>query len=453
MDELLGKARDVIGRGGLPEEDSLPNKLSREAALFDGLVNNAIEVGKQYVKNAPEELANTAIVSLFIGGALAAVTKNPGLLGKAATPILRGAGEYAPTVLGGMFAADVTTRVGAPIIKAWRSPAELEEAKKDLAVNVGTGVVDFGVGLAAGSAGLAAAWKATPAWVNKSPTFDLRPSLKLGEPVTEAQNPKSFITRQEDHVASDVISLYEKSFPKEERQPVAEVEELVKSGRIVVHTTRDANNNLNAFSFVSKHDETAFKFGNLDFIATDPGQYSQGIGSLHARRLNELFKEDNPEFKGLTLEVESPEEAGLAADVLLTRQRRAKFYDRLDAPRTGVEYKILDFEDPAYRGPADWRVWQYKPDFDAVRAARLMMTDEGGYGLKVNTKQVREFDRANNFWEPTKDRVAVVPLTTAATVNAMDQLFGSQKMKGQDQPKLSQIRGPFDLHEKFHANR
>lgn len=428
MVELINMAKDVIAVNKQSGEDSLREKLSREAALFDGLPANAIEVGKQYIKNAPEQVAQSAAIGFVLAAGLAAVTKNPGLLGKQALPYVRGAAENAPAVFGGMFAADVGVRVGAPMIKAWQSPADLQEARKDLAINLGTGAVDFGVGLVTGTAGLAAAWKATPAWVNKAPAFDPKPSIKLGEPITEASKPDAFITQRENHVAPDVITLYERSFPKEERQPVAEVEELVKSGRIVVHTTRDAaTNELNAFSFVSKHDETTFKFANLDFIATDPNLYSKGIGSLHAKRLNEQFKKEEPEATGMTLEVESPHEAGLAADVLATRQRRAKFYDRLDAPVTNVKYVILDFEDPAYRGPADWRVWQYKPEFDSVLAARLMMTDEGGYGLPVRSKQVKEFDRANNFWQPMKGEIAAVPLTTAATVNLINKFSGSRE--------------------------
>lgn len=428
MVELINMAKDSIAVNKQSGEDSLSEKLSREAALFDGLSANAIEVGRQYIKNAPEQVAQSAAIGFVLAAGLAAVTKNPGILGKQALPYMRGFGEHAPTVFGGVAVADVGARVGAPMIKAWQSPSDLQEARKDLAINVGTGAVDFGIGLVAGSAGLAAAWKATPAWVNKAPAFDPKPSLKLGEPVTEVSKPDAFVTQRENHVSPDVVTLYERSFPKEERQPVVEVEDLVKSGRIVVHTTRDvATNELNAFSFVSKHDESPFKFANLDFIATDPNLYSKGIGSLHARRLNEQFKRDNPEFTGMTLEVESPHEVGLAPDVLATRQRRAKFYDRLDAPVTNVKYVILDFEDPAYRGPADWRVWQYKPEFDSVLAARLMMTDEGGYGLPIRSKQVREFDRANNFWLPTKDRIAVVPLTTAATVNLLNRFTASRE--------------------------
>jgi hypothetical protein len=187
-------------------------------------------------------------------------------------------------------------------------------------------------------------------------------------------------------VADDVVLLYEKSFPKEERQPTAEVKRLVSEGRIVVHATRDGASKLHSFSFTSLHDETPFKFANLDFIATEPGNQSRGVGSLHAMRLNELLRGES-----------------------------------LDAPNTNVRYHILDFQDPSYRGPAQWRAWVYKPEeFDAVKAARLMLTDEGGYGLKPGSRQVREFDRLNNYWQIPFGRLKAGTLTAPLAASAAD---------------------------------
>jgi len=214
--------------------------------------------------------------------------------------------------------------------------------------------------------------------------------------------PNQHVTQKEATVKDDVIALYEKSFPKSELQPTAEVKELVASGRMAVHTTRDLDGSLRSFSFISMHDENALKFANLDYIATEQNLRSSGIGSLHAERLSKIVSQENPKFTALTLEMEHPKELGIAAEELAVRIRRAKFYDRLDAPFTNIKYNIIDFEDPAYRGMAHWRAWVYKPEeFHPVQAARNFMLAEGGYGLKPNSAAVREFDRANNYWANT----------------------------------------------------
>lgn len=147
---------------------------------------------------------------------------------------------------------------------------------------------------------------------------------------------------------------------------------------------------LQTFSFTSLHDETAFKFANLDFIATETGGQSRGLGSLHAQRLNHMVKQSNPDLLALTLEMEHPLEPGLSEVQPAIRMRRARYYDRLDAPDTTVNYNIIDFEDPSYRGMAQWRAWVYNAkEFDAVTAARLIMMDEGGYGLPKRGLSVR----------------------------------------------------------------
>lgn len=171
-----------------------------------------------------------------------------------------------------------------------------------------------------------------------------------------------------------------------------------------MHATRDAEGKLGAFSFTSLHDESATKFAGLDFIATNEASRSQGIGSLHLQRVAESIKTERPDLVAMTLEMEHPKEAGIAADELATRIRRSKFYDRLDAPNTNIKYNIIDFEDPSYRGLAEHRAFVFKPDeFNAVKTAHTFMTDEGGYQLGKFDPAVLEFNKMNGYWQPPTD--------------------------------------------------
>jgi hypothetical protein len=103
----------------------------------------------------------------------------------------------------------------------------------------------------------------------------------------------------------------------------------------------------------------------------------------------------------MTLEMEHPGEPGLAPEEAALRARRSKFYDRLDAPNTNIKYNIIDFEDPEYRGPAQFRAFVFQPEkFNAVKAAHTFMTDEGGYQLGLKDQAVFEFNKNNGFWQP-----------------------------------------------------
>jgi hypothetical protein len=399
-------------------DDTLGQKLSREADLLNGLPGKTYKAAETTLLKEPERVAIGVGSGIAIAAVLAAANKNPALLGEKAMPYVQKVVEKAPTAFAWLMALDVSTRVGLPMLDTWKDAKKHETAKDNLGSNLGSAIVDYTAGFVGAYPGFKMGARMVSAYEAKAPVFEAKPSERIGQSPREVDKPEQFVSTKEDKVADDVVTLYEKSFPKEERQPTAEVKELIDSGRIILHTTRDGDGKLHAFSFTSMHDETAFKFANLDFIATEPGVHSKGIGSLHAKRLNELVKTERPELLGMTLEMEAVAEKGLDPEVFAVRQRRATFYDRLDAPNTNVNYKILDFEDPSYRGPAEWRAWIYNRDrFNPVNAARLMLTDEGGYGLAASNKAVREFDKANGFWEPLDTKLSQLGLATMTRSN------------------------------------
>jgi hypothetical protein len=399
------------------ETDTAPHRsgdtLHNESKLLNSLKDNLFDEVRNHIQKSPKAIAAESAAAFVAGAVMAAATKNPELIGKALAPAVESSLEFVKKTGIGVAAIDWLERVGAPMVDVMQYPTDLHRAQKQLAKNVGDGLVDYTAMTAAGLAGGVAAFKATPELMPKAPIFDPKPSLTLNQKPYEFSNPEKLSTTQEMDVKPDVVKLYEKSFPKEERQPTNEVADLVKKGRILVHTTRDPKGALSTFSFVSMHDETATKFAGLDFIATEDEGRSAGAGSLHLRRLVDDLKVKQPHLTAMTLEMEHPLEPGLAPEEAALRARRSKFYDRLDAPNTNIDYNIIDFEDPEYRGQAQFRAFVFQPDkFNAVRAAHTFMTDQGGYQLGLKDLATLEFNKSNGVWQPPFSRAiggAVAP--------------------------------------------
>ena len=378
--------------------------MKQEAELYGSLKDNLWHEITDRVQNHKTELAVEAVGAAIIGAGFAVMSKNPEILGQSLAPLIKAGIPHAGKIGLVGAAADWTYKIGAPAIDVWNNPDNLNQSKKDLAHNIGGGLVDYATLSAAGVVGGAAAFKYAPEAKLRAPEFDPRPSLKLNEIPRTVENPEAFTTARSNDLPRDVRKLYEASFPKEERQPTEEVADLVARGRILVHTTRDAAGKLEAFSFTSLHDESPTKFAGLDFIATDAASRSNGIGSLHLQRVAGTIKAERPDLVAMTLEMEHPKEPGLNPEELATRLRRAKFYDRLDAPNTNIKYNIIDFEDPAYRGQAEHRAFVFQPDkFNAVKTAHTFMTDEGGYQLGKFDPAVLEFNKNNGYWQPPSD--------------------------------------------------
>lgn len=395
--------------------------VANEVELFGSLKDNLWNSVQDRVANHKSEILVETATAVVVGAGLAALTKNPELLGQAVAPLVKEAIPFATKVGLGLAAADWGVKLGAPAYEVWNAPSNLASNKLKLSENVGSGLVDYTAMGAGGIAGGFTAFKFTPELMPKAPGLDLKPSLKLNEVPRVLDHPESFTTNRANSLEPDVVALYEASFPKAERQPVDEVADLVSKGRILVHATRDSEGKLGAFSFTSMHDEGATKFAGLDFVATNEANRSQGIGSLHLQRVADSIKTERPDLVAMTLEMEHPNEPGISADELATRIRRSKFYDRLDAPNTNIKYNIIDFEDPAYRGMAQHRAFVFKPEeFNAVKAAHTFMTDEGGYQLGKFDPAVREFNQMNGYWQPNSD--GRVGAASAAYLNVLKQL-------------------------------
>lgn len=409
--------------------DSLGAKIQREVELYKSLPKGALEGAGDRLTKESDKVAGEMVLGLAVGGAVGAFSKNPRILGKAAEPVIKAGVRNLGKVMATVASVDWSLKLGAPAVQVWNDKDALSEARANLTANVGGGLVDYGVGAMTGYAGARAAWKLTPEYKNIPPKFELDSTKVATGKMREVKDADSFRTNREMEVKDDVAALYEKSFPLEERQPIDEVKELVKNGRILVHSTRDSAGELKSFSFSSLHDKLpGDEFVNIDFIATAENMRSTGIGSLHIKRLAGTIEKEQPWAKALTLEMEHPKEAGLSEVDKATRAARAEFYNRVGGTATNVKYNILDFLDRDFRGMAEWRAFVFKPkEFDPVRAARAMYLNDEGYGMATNSKEVRELLDANNYWIAEKKLGAMAAKASAATAAAekLDQKKGN----------------------------
>ena len=137
-------------------------------------------------------------------------------------------------------------------------------------------------------------------------------------------------TGQED----DWKTLYESSFPADERMAVEDIRQLLSKGQMLLHRTLNKQGELLCFSLAFPVTD----FTLLSYIATDSTKRSGGYGSKHFKRLVELFKSEHPKHIGLFLEIESTKEKSLDPEVQKTRNRRLDFYQRLGAKRMHKDY-------------------------------------------------------------------------------------------------------------------
>lgn len=151
----------------------------------------------------------------------------------------------------------------------------------------------------------------------------------------------------------DWRTLYERSFPRDERMSLEELDVMIKRQLVLVHRTTDSEGNLLCFSIVTPMSN----FSLLAYIATDQTRRSSGVGSKHMRALIALLKKSYPTHRGLFLEIESTREAGLSQTEELERKRRLTFYERLGCKRLlGADYLLPSYVpgSPARHGELLW---------------------------------------------------------------------------------------------------
>jgi hypothetical protein len=185
-----------------------------------------------------------------------------------------------------------------------------------------------------------------------------------------------------DGEGSAWVEVYESSFPVAQRQSVAQLRDLIRSGTMELDETRDQDEQIVCITLTEVFDHQPPEFLLACYTATPPQLRSLGIGSIHRRRLVELLRAEYPRHLGLFSEIESTREAGLEPSVLQTRLRRLAFFERLGVERLPIDYRFPSFEGGApLQGELLWVPFG-APTLDRVTLRNVLIRIyTEGYGL------------------------------------------------------------------------
>lgn len=134
--------------------------------------------------------------------------------------------------------------------------------------------------------------------------------------------------------------LYQGAFPANEREPESKLQQLIDTGKLLLHKTLNAEGDLVCFTMVSLADDFSF----LAYMATNPAKRSGGWGTKHLLHLIEILKQRFPQHIGLYLEIEAtePQTITLTAAEDIERKRRLAFYvNKVGARRVCTESLYL----------------------------------------------------------------------------------------------------------------
>lgn len=139
-------------------------------------------------------------------------------------------------------------------------------------------------------------------------------------------------------IDADWRTLYEASFPENEREPESKLVQRLQAGHLLYHRTTGQNGELLCFSMVS----LAPDFSLLAYIAVDQTKRSSGTGSRHMRQLLQELKALPGKQLCLVLEIDSTNPSyKVDEQEKKIRQRRYQFYRRLGAKRLCRKLKYV----------------------------------------------------------------------------------------------------------------
>lgn len=150
---------------------------------------------------------------------------------------------------------------------------------------------------------------------------------------------------------TDWEKIYEVAFRPDQRTPLAQLHDGLRSGQMYLHRSSSPDGLL-CFSVTNILPTVAL----LAYLATDPSKRSSGIGSKHMKALIAQIKADNPNLLGMFAEIESTREKGISEDEKKHRRRRLQFYQRLGFKRYKSVYTIPSYDSavPDEEGELIW---------------------------------------------------------------------------------------------------
>lgn len=145
---------------------------------------------------------------------------------------------------------------------------------------------------------------------------------------------------------TDWISIYEESFPPDQRQPLQELTAQLRDGTMELDETRDQNGRILCMTLSEIFQPRA---GDVAFIlacytAVAPKMRGVGIGSVHRKKMEQLLREEYDEYLGLISEIESTKQHTDDPELAMTRVRRKNFFLRLGLIPLDVPYRFPSYE-------------------------------------------------------------------------------------------------------------
>lgn len=212
--------------------------------------------------------------------------------------------------------------------------------------------------------------------------------------------------RNEDN--HDWIDIYTESFPPDQRQPIDDMRAQLKSGRMELDETRDANDKILCMtvSEIFHPGEGAPPFILACYTAVTPSMRSLGIGTVHRKRVEQLLQSEYGGYLGMIAEIESTKQKTDDPELAQTRIRRKNFFMRLGLIPLDVPYRF-----PSYDGsePLEGELLWYPfagqeiTHEEVVPIVRRIYTE--GYGL--NEKDAFVNDELSGIKDALKDRTIV----------------------------------------------
>ncbi|MDZ4833907.1 MAG: hypothetical protein SGJ27_09025 [Candidatus Melainabacteria bacterium] len=145
--------------------------------------------------------------------------------------------------------------------------------------------------------------------------------------------------RKSSFTDTDWEKIYEVAFRPDQRTPLSQLHEGLKSGQLLLHRSSNGEGLL-CFSVTNILPTVAL----LAYLATDPTKRSSGIGSKHMKALIAEIRADHPKLLGMFAEIESTREKGISEEERKHRKRRLAFYHRLGFKRYNARYTIPSYD-------------------------------------------------------------------------------------------------------------
>lgn len=157
---------------------------------------------------------------------------------------------------------------------------------------------------------------------------------------------KLHVCKDGDSTDTAWVSIYEASFPPDQRQPIDQLAAQLSRGAMELDETRDENGTVlcMTLSEIFRPAPQAQAFVLACYTAVVPQLRGLGIGSVHRRKLEQLLRQEYGTYLGLFTEIESTKDATADPELLKTRVRRKNFFLKLGLIPLDVPYVFPSYD-------------------------------------------------------------------------------------------------------------